>query len=227
MNWKGMLAAVSGEGEASSCEQNGDAILLTGTPPIRVYRQNCRPNSYATPHGSGTYDPSGGLLLAQTDRYPDAIYADSTFLTCVSCGIDLPEPHTLSVKPAQMAGLKNFFKKAANYQVQWSVKTDLSERIQAQLLDFLNAQNQECLKHITVQLVPVPMPTGEERNHHLTVATKLLPDDLNNFCLVEDFYPLRQDGTRMSDLEAACFMVESMICCCRSLYSVLAGNEEL
>ena len=220
MNWTDILVALAAKSEPLPSERADAAppasLVLEGAPPVRVYRQPRRPNSYATPHGNGAYDPSGGLLLSATDRYPDAIYVDSAFLTCVSCTVHLPAAHTLSLKPAPLAGLKSFFKKPAQYQVSWAVKTDFPAETQDKILTFLNTQNQACLKHIAIELVP-----AEKGGHSLIVSTSLLPDNLNNFCLVKDFHPLQREGKPASDLDTACFLVESMIRCCRTLCGIL------
>ena len=206
---------------------HSNSIVLTGNPRVKVYRQKRNVNSFSTPHGNCSYDSYGSLLMATSDPYPDAIYADSVFLTRVSCEVILSKAHFLSMKPDKLANIRNIFRKAPDNVVHWSVKSNFSETIIDKILTYLKTENQECIKRISIQLISTRQSISGEHIHNLIISTSILPDNLNNFCLVNDFYPFKQqDEKNVSDFETSVWLVEGMIRYCRSLFSILSENAE-
>lgn len=234
MNWTDILDELKrrngeqGDIAADDCREpaHTNAVILTGNPEVKIYRQKKNINSFSTPHGNCSYDPYGSLLMSISDPYPDAIYTDTIFFTRATCKVTLSEQYSLSMKPNKFYNIKNLFKKTPDKTVYWSVKTDLSEVLVTKLLNFLKCENQECIERISIQLELICQLTSDRFIHNLTVTTDILPDNLNKFCLLNDFYPLRQDGRNLSDFETALFLVENMVHCCRSIYFALLENEK-
>lgn len=230
MNWTDILIELQRQESGSIAPDLCDEILcsgcisLEGTPPVRIYRQSRRPHSFSTPHGDCSYDAYGSLLMSGSDPYPDAIYADDTFYTRVSCPVTLSKACSTSMKPAQTFSLKNLFRRTTGDVIRWSTKTDLPDTITDEILRFLKTQNQECLRHITIQLTPSDQAMNHACTHSLVITTKLLPDQLNGFCLLNDFYPLGDQAKNGADFDAAVLLVDSMVTCCRSIFAILTQN---
>lgn len=187
---------------------------------VEIYRRSCRVHSYATPHGDGSYDAFGTLLMSNTEPYPDAIGADEIFYTCVACDVVLESQHFLNAKPSMQFSLKDLFKKKVDCEVQWSIKTDLPVQKERGICEILTEQNRACVKQITIRLVP----KENSYLHRLIVSTKIIPDNLDNFCLVKDFYPF-EEGTKMgSDYDAGVLMLDTMVKCCRGMADVLQND---
>lgn len=230
MNWTDILVALqrqeSGSISPELCNEiaGSGRLSLEGTPSIRIFRQSQHPHSFSTPHGNGSYDAYGSLLMSGSDPYPDAIYADDTFYTRVGCPVTLSEACSLNMKPAQTFRLKNLFRRTTGDVIRWSMKADLPETITDEILRFLKTQNQECLKYITIQLIPSDQTMDHACTHSLIITTKLLPDNLNGFCLLNDFYPFGDTAKNGADFDAACLLVDGMVTCCRSIFAILTQD---
>lgn len=206
----------------SSKPSHSNAVMLEGNPTVEIYRQIKRINSFSTPHGNGSYDPYGGLLLTRSDPYPSAVYANSKFFTRVGCDVILSKKYSLSMKPNKF---RNLLKKTDKI-VCWSIKTDFSEAFVSKVHEVLKTENQVCMEHISIQLQLIHQLTSDTYSYNLSITTDIIPDDLNKFCFLNDFYPLRQEGKNLSDFEAALLLVESMVRCCRAVYFAMLENDK-